>query len=181
MRLGIVSDTHGDAAAWETVAALFGTVDLVVHAGDVLYHGPRNPLVSGYRPPALVDLLNRLPYPLLVAQGNCDAPIDAALLNVPFQWPVLFLQYEGLRLLAHHGHQYSRDELLELARRWRVNLCVSGHTHLAQLERCGDLVWVNPGSPSLPKDERPTVALVEEGRVRLLHAATGEVLREEPL
>jgi len=182
-RLGVVSDTHGDALAWQRVAAFFGQVEMVIHAGDVLYHGPRNPLAAGYQPPELVNLLNALPYPLLIAKGNCDAPIDAAVLNVPLQSPVLFLQYEGLRLLAHHGHQYSPEELLDLARRWGAKVCITGHTHVPRVWRQEGVVLINPGSPSLPKGSppRPTAGLIADGKVQVVDVVTLEVLGEEPL
>ncbi|MBC7104732.1 MAG: phosphodiesterase, partial [Firmicutes bacterium] len=39
MRLGIVSDTHGDAGVWDRLlAGPFAGVDAICHAGDVLYH-----------------------------------------------------------------------------------------------------------------------------------------------
>ena len=158
-------------------------VDLVVHAGDVLYHGPRNPVVTGYQPPDLVSILNDLPYPLLVARGNCDAPVDASVLQVPLQSPVLFVQYEGLRLLAHHGHQYGQEDLLGMARRWRVHICVAGHTHVPKLECREGVIFINPGSPSLPKGipARPTAGLIADGTVQLVDVITREILGQERL
>ncbi len=35
-RMGVIADTHGDVEAWETAVRLWGPVDLIVHAGDVL-------------------------------------------------------------------------------------------------------------------------------------------------
>ena len=35
-RIGVIADTHGDLDAWETALGLWGPVDLIVHAGDVL-------------------------------------------------------------------------------------------------------------------------------------------------
>jgi len=42
MKIGIISDTHGCLETWEKVfTAYFQDSDLIIHAGDVLYHGPR--------------------------------------------------------------------------------------------------------------------------------------------
>ncbi|MGB9920977.1 MAG: phosphodiesterase [Moorellales bacterium] len=182
-RIGIISDTHGDAAAWRRATDCLGPVDLMIHAGDVLYHGPRNPLPAGYDPAELINLLTACPYPVLIAQGNCDAAVDAFVLPVPLQSPVVFLQWEGIRILAHHGHQYPPDQLLSLAERWGARLCISGHTHVAGLERRNGIICLNPGSPSLPMGTaaRPTVARLADHRVELLDVATGEVLVVETL
>jgi putative phosphoesterase len=182
-RIGIVSDTHGDAAAWRRVTDCLGPVELIIHAGDVLYHGPRNPLPSGYDPAELINLLSALPYPLLIAQGNCDAAVDAFVLPIPLQSPVVFLQWEGIRILAHHGHQYPPDKLLSLAQRWGAKLCISGHTHVPGLERRKGIVCLNPGSPSLPMGPvaRPTAARLVGSRLELLDVGTGEVLAAEAL
>ncbi len=76
-RLGIISDTHGNLRAWQAALAVWGEVDMILHAGDVLYHGPKNPLPEGYGPRELSEAMNASPVPLLFAQGNCDAEEDA--------------------------------------------------------------------------------------------------------
>ena len=50
-KIGILSDTHGSFPAWKRALELFGPeVKTVLHAGDVLYHGPRNSIPGGYTP-----------------------------------------------------------------------------------------------------------------------------------
>lgn len=56
-KIGVLSDTHGSFPAWRKALALFGPeVKTILHAGDVLYHGPRNSVPGGYTP---TDLLRR--------------------------------------------------------------------------------------------------------------------------
>ena len=55
MKIGIISDTHGHEMAWaHACERFFKGADLIVHAGDVLYHGPRNPMKADYNPAGLV-------------------------------------------------------------------------------------------------------------------------------
>jgi putative phosphoesterase len=165
MRIGIISDTHGDARAWQRVmTGPFQGVDLIIHAGDILYHGPRNPLTAGYDPPAVAGLINACPVPVVFARGNCDAAVDQLMINYPVQAPYAFVQIDKVRVLAHHGDGLDRAEMLRLARLYQASLFICGHTHLPVLERDGEVVLVNPGSPSLPKgDGRATVGLLECG------------------
>ena len=49
MLLGVLSDTHGSVTAWEkAVAWPLAASDVIVHGGDIFYHGTRNPLPEGY-------------------------------------------------------------------------------------------------------------------------------------
>ena len=165
MKIGVISDTHGDATGWQRVMETqFHDVDLIIHAGDILYHGPRNPLVEGYNPPELASLINSCPVPVLFARGNCDADVDQLMLNYPVQTPYVFLQVGNLRIMAHHGDGFDWEEMLRLSRLYGAKLFISGHTHIPVLEHAGEVILLNPGSPSLPKGEgRPTVAVLDYG------------------
>lgn len=186
-RIGVISDTHGDLAGWEkAIRGPLSDADCIVHAGDLLYHGPKNPMVAGYDPPALAEAFNALRLPLIVARGNCDSDVDQLVVNVPIHSPYAFLQFEGLRLLAHHGDGLDDARKRHLAAQWRIAVFVTGHTHLRMLERIGDTVMLNPGSPSIPKsdgtfDPVPTVAVVEPAIVRIWDLHSGAVVGELPL
>lgn len=182
MKIGVISDTHGDAAAWQKAWAAFGPeVELVIHAGDVLYHGPRNPLPGGYGPADLAALLNACPVPVVAARGNCDAPIDEELLNFPLQAPLAFCRWEGLGILVCHGHQ-AQFAPEQVARRLGASVVISGHTHIPRLESKGEILFLNPGSPSLPKGEKPgpTVAWLGDGEAVVFDLEGGEVIMRQP-
>ena len=59
MKIGIISDTHGHEGAWTRAYEKFFTgADLILHAGDVAYHGPRNPMKADYNPMGLIERIN---------------------------------------------------------------------------------------------------------------------------
>lgn len=181
MKIGVISDTHGDVRAWrKVIEGVFKDAGLIIHAGDILYHGPRNPLVPGYNPPALSTLINSCPVPVLFAKGNCDAEVDQLMLDYPIQSPYVFMQLGNLRVMAHHGDGLDRDEALRLSRLYHAHLFISGHTHVPSLEEESGVVLLNPGSPSLPKgDGRPSVAAMECGEdsfsVKIIYIDDGTV------
>ncbi len=184
MRIGIISDTHGSVNAWVEALDLFAGVDLIIHAGDVLYHGPRNPLPESYEPSRLAALINDAPVPVIIARGNCDAEVDQVLVNWPLQAPYAFIQAGSLRLLVNHGHTMTTGQMLAEAQRNRANLFIYGHTHLPEVSRSGGVLLLNPGSPSLPKDEQKTatVAVADTGGgVRIIALKTRQVMAEASL
>lgn len=175
MKIGVISDTHGSLAAWKTAYEKYlKDTDLILHCGDVLYHGPRNPLPTGYDPAELAKELNSLATPLIIIKGNCDTEVDQMVLEYPLESPYAHLFLGKLRILALHGHGANPPVKVESG----YNLIISGHTHLPGIYKEDGLIRLNPGSPSLPKNEEkpPTIALIEEDRISLWNIDTGEEL-----
>ncbi len=155
MKIGVISDTHGSAAAFkEVVEGLFSDVDFIIHCGDICYHGARNPLPSGYDTSALARHINEISIPIAICKGNCDSEVDQMVIKHPIMSPYLIFQFGRLRILAHHGHLFSDQEISALTNVWGISLCISGHTHIPRLEKQGSTFFLNPGSPSLPKGEK---------------------------
>lgn len=163
MRIGVISDTHGGLKAWEEVMeGIFVGVDVILHSGDLFYHGVKNPLPERYDTVGLARGMAGLAVPLLVCKGNCDSEVDQLVIDVPLQSPYLLCQFEGLRILMHHGHLLADEEVQRLSSRWKVTVAISGHTHVPRLERQDTVVFLNPGSPALPKGEGiPTAARID--------------------
>ena len=98
MKLMIASDLHGSAAYTRRLLKLYrdtGCQRLVL-LGDLLYHGPRNPLPEGYEPPAVAKMLNDMADELLCVRGNCDAEVDQMVLHFPILSDSALLVLDGL-------------------------------------------------------------------------------------
>lgn len=181
MRLLIVSDLHGstESAAMTTHLARSLQPDACVLLGDVLYHGPRNPLPQTYNPHEAARLLSEMPAPMLALRGNCDAEVDTALLPFPLvenAW--LFI--DDLRILALHGHTLSLDAALRQGVAPGTAI-LSGHTHIPAAHSAEGLHWWNPGSISLPKENHPrSYGLYEDGQFTVLDAEGRPFLRHRP-
>ena len=182
MKIGIISDTHGHEMAWANACErFFKGADLILHAGDVLYHGPRNPMKADYNPAGLVARINSCDIPVVIAKGNCDSSVDASCIDLPIEAPYAYVVWEGLRIIVTHGDAVMTDEAKDaLARHLRADLFISGHIHTTILEKRGQTVFLNPGSAALSKreDGKNTIAVLEDGVIRILELATGDCLAE---
>lgn len=175
--IGIISDTHGSLNAWSKAWDVWQNPDLVIHVGDVLYHGPRNPLPEDYSPAELADAMNRCHVPLLIARGNCDADVDGMVLRWPLESRQVTLWWEDRLILVEHGEDFSAFR--ERALRCGATLAISGHTHVASVVREGKTLFLNPGSASLPKGKDPaSVARLDEEGITIL-TLDGDVLHRE--
>ena len=184
MTYGVISDTHGSFTAWKTALdGAFSGVDKIIHAGDVFYHGTRNPLPEGYDTLRLAEAINLCTIPLHIAIGNCDSEVDQMVCNVPIVHPFLMLNEGGVRVMVQHwqrGGAAERDELLE---RFSPHVFVTGHTHIPEMRIKGETLILNPGSPSLTKhpEGTKTVAKLELSADGTIRAAVLDVDSQEVL
>lgn len=183
MRIGVISDTHGNITAFRKALPHFEGVEMILHAGDVLYHPPRLPCSEGYDIPAFVEALNGLATPVIIAQGNCDPQVYEELLQMPVQSPYAYVSVNNLNILVNHGHTLTRAAMIDLARRYRADYFIFGHTHIPVLEAAGGCILINPGSPAIPKYEVngrlvPTVGLVTDSGARIIDIETGASIFE---
>ena len=85
MKLMFASDIHGSAYWAEKVVKRFEEeqADYLVLLGDILYHGPRNPLPKDYNPQAVIQLFNSIKDKIIAIRGNCDSEVDQMVLEFP--------------------------------------------------------------------------------------------------
>ncbi len=179
MNIGVISDTHGSITAWrEAYQKFLQNTDLIIHCGDVLYHGPRNPLPEGHDPKNLAVELNSLSKPLLIVQGNCDAEVDQMVLEYPLESPYSHIYTPDFKILAHHGHHWS-PETTPAKISSLYNIIISGHTHVPEIRRINQTIYLNPGSPALPKNEAktPTIALIEKNGIKIVDIRNGQTVQ----
>ncbi len=178
MLIGIIGDTHGSVPAWQAcLEGPFKNADKILHVGDVLYHGARNPLPPGYNPKELAELINQCPLPILAAKGNCDSEVDQMVLDIALQAPYFLSELPQGRVLVTHGHIYGEDMVDKMAGRFKIKIWLSGHTHIPRLEKRRGCIFLNPGSPALPKGKkaRRSAALLSLADIKLIDLDSGEV------
>ena len=121
--------------------------------------------------------------PLVIAGGNCDSDIDQMVVNRPLQTPYACCWLEGLRILVHHGHMISPEELPPYISKDTCDVFISGHTHVAGISRNSGVLCLNPGSPSLSKTGGgiPTIGWIEGGSVRIIRLDTGATTEQQQI
>lgn len=154
MKLLIASDLHGSAHYCRKLLDFFHTqgADRLLLLGDLLYHGPRNPLPAEYDTQAVAAMLNGISDKLICVRGNCDADVDQLVLDFPILAEHALLSMDGVTLFATHGHTYGPENPPPLS---AGDYLLCGHIHLPVCRRIGEITYLNPGSTSLPKEGTP--------------------------
>ena len=155
MKIGLISDTHGDLAAFEKAYEILKDSDLIMHSGDLFYHGLYNSIKDSYNPLELSKLINKIKKPVIFSRGNCDSEVDQLAVDFNILDPVRIFYLNENIIYLHHGHKKKDEDLIDLSKKFRFNIVVSGHTHIYRAEKKENIIFVNPGSPSLPKDGNP--------------------------
>ena len=151
MKLLIASDIHGSAACCQKLLERVADEkpDRILLLGDLLYHGPRNPLPEAYDCPRVYAMLNGLKDRVLAVRGNCDCEVDQMVLDFPILADYALLEIEGVSIYATHGHLWNEAHLPPMA---PGTVLLHGHTHVPVCTDHGSYVYMNPGSVSIPKE-----------------------------
>lgn len=179
MKIGIISDLHGYPEILKRALFILDDCDLILCAGDIIYHGPRNPILKGYNPLGIVDTIKNSKVPILFVRGNCDCDVDEMVLEIPVILPMVFYEAEGVKFMVLHGHNVDEKRLREIAEYYHVDILITGHTHIRKFEKEQNAIFVNPGSISLPKgDGIPSLAVYEKGEVSFINVDDGSVIEK---
>lgn len=167
MKIMVASDIHGSALYCRRMLERFDEegADKLLLLGDLLYHGPRNPLPEEYNPKAVAEMLNARKQQILCVRGNCDGEVDQMMLEFPIMADYCILSVGSRMVFATHGHHHNENSLPMLQ---EGDILLHGHTHIPVLEDRGAYMLANPGSVTLPKQESVRgYLLLEEGLLTL--------------
>lgn len=179
MKLLIASDLHGSAHFCRLLLEAFRRerADRMVLLGDLLYHGPRNPLPEDYDTKAVTALLNGVASQLLCVRGNCDSEVDQMVLEFPVLADYAVLPVGRRLIYATHGHIYHVKNLPPLA---PGDVLLHGHTHVPAWTEFGQgNLYLNPGSVSIPKENSPhSYMTLEENTMQWKELESSAVFHE---
>lgn len=173
MKLMIASDLHGSVHYCRLLLNAFRMeqADRLILLGDLLYHGPRNPLPLEYDTQTVAAMLNEVADKLLCVRGNCDADVDQLVLNFPILAENAWISADGATMFATHGHNLGPDNIPPLQ---PGSYLLCGHIHLPVCQKLNQLAYLNPGSTSLPKEGMPhSYMLFESGTFSWYDLETG--------
>ncbi len=147
--VGLISDTHVPKRAAkipQKVFDIFQNVDFIVHAGDLVEL-------------SVIDELEQAA-PVLAVHGNMDSP--QANESLPtlnslkiFDWKIGVMHDPD----ALNGS----DKMRYIAEENAFNVLVYGHTHTPRIKWEGEILFINPGSPTDPASflNKPSVGLLQ--------------------
>jgi putative phosphoesterase len=178
MRVGLVSDIHGNLLALDAVLAELEheRLDRLVCLGDICFGPQAHECLARIRDVGCPVVLGNWDSWSINGFPPADDPVGIMLYEIGAWWaqqltpddhafvgtfvPTLELPLEGSRMLCFHGSPQSfsdwifattpDDELETMFDGVDAPVLVGGHTHLQLLRRFGHALIVNPGSIGQP-------------------------------
>ena len=175
MKLMFASDIHGDASCCQRMLDCFDAeqAEKLILLGDLLYHGPRNDLPPDYAPKKVIELLNARKEQLLCVRGNCDTEVDQMVLQFPILADYAAIFERGRMWFLTHGHVYTQQKMPPVA---PGTILIHGHTHVQTVTEQGGIVYLNPGSVTIPKEGNPKSYMIYEDGLFTIRTMDGEIL-----
>lgn len=165
MKVLVFSDIHGSAEAAVLIRKIINKIkpDRIILLGDLL-HGASE---GGSEVPTL---LRRYANIITAVRGNGDYESDEELLLFSLPRFASF-DFEGHSCHLSHHPQYAISFP-------PGDIVMNGHTHVKKLESVAGVIYLNPGSCALPRDECTSYALLENGVVALFRLSDMKMLSQ---
>ena len=144
MRLLVLSDTHGRPALIDRILRREKTAKEVFFLGDVV--SDIEEIMPGYPDRSFH-----------IVHGNCDYLSSYPLFDI--------VEYPLATVFFTHGHKhlvkYGTDGILEAAKNVGANIALYGHTHISAIDYKDGVYLINSGSLALPRDGKPSYAVID--------------------
>lgn len=135
MKIGIVSDSHGDLYMFDRVMSCLSDSDAIIHLGDHYED--------------IIKINEKYNKNIIYIAGNNDLDRDGSLSEK-------IITIENIKILLTHGHKYGvyygLNKLFYRAKELDCSLVLYGHTHRQCYEEVENITFFNPGSTSYPRD-----------------------------
>ena len=173
MKVLVVSDTHGnlDHIKYVLDSTIPHGIEAVLHCGDYVTDAR---LLQKFYPQVEVYYV----------YGNCDVGFGGENTTV--------VTLEEVPIYMTHGHRYGvkwgeYDELVIDAIAHEAKVAICGHSHVAHLQLLDDILVMNPGSATLPRDSSyPSYGVLEleKGKVKnatIMQITEGGIVVQHPI
>ena len=166
MKYLVFSDLHGDYLSCQRIIEEFKkyNCDKFIFLGDLLYHGPRNDLPSGYDTKKVVELLKPYKDKFIWIKGNCDAEVDEMITEMTNDTNVSMV-INGINFLFTHGHHlFSKYPDLNIK---KATVVVYGHYHKFEHKIIDEICYLNIGSCSIPRDNNKQYGILDKDKITI--------------
>jgi uncharacterized protein len=152
MLVAVLSDCHDNIWTLKTVLAEIQNAGAAIFCGDFCAPFSLKMMADGFTGPIHSVLGNNDGDVYLLSSTAGRAP------NVTLYQPVAKLELDGRRIAIAHYPEVGEA----LARSGQFDAVFSGHTHRAQIETIGTVLWANPGE-IMGRFGKPTYGLYDTG------------------
>lgn len=175
MKIGFISDTHGGYEEFLKGLDIFGDIDYIVHTGDVLGYGMSGECPLSFHIKGMSNIY--------IVRGNGDYYDSEKILDRKLEYQKGYnFKKDGVsvRILASHSHKEGVYSLINKGIYENYDILAYGHSHVKHLEKINNLIVINPGSPTLPRDYVASVGLLDTkiNKIMLIRLSDKSIIKQ---
>lgn len=145
MKIAVISDTHGNIERCMNELKRVNNIDLIIHLGDNTSDAKN-----------IADILQ---IETIYVKGNCDFYDNSSPYNRT-------IDVDNKKIFITHGHKYGvklgLNTIYYAGKEMSADIVLFGHSHSPVLVEYDNILFMNPGSASLPRaGSKRSIGLVE--------------------
>lgn len=174
MKILFISDIHGIDINLRKIESIVDNekINKLVVLGDLYYAGPLYNKKYDVNSNNVKDILTKYSDKIICLRGNCDSDVDVKVSDFPICNNLSLICIDGLDIYLTHGNEYN----LEKNKKFNRNgILVYGHEHIPYIKKKGDMLYINVGSISLPRDNNKSTYMIYENRKFTIYDIEGNI------
>lgn len=174
MKILFISDIHGITHNLKYIEEKIQKlkIDKLVCLGDLYYAGPTYDNKYPVNSKAVHEFLTKYTDILICMRGNCDSPVDIKASDFPINEGVSLINVDNIDIYITHGNEYNYEKNRKFNRK---GVLVYGHEHIPYIKENDDMVYINVGSISLPKNDIASYAIYEKKKFTIYDIKNNEI------
>jgi len=166
MKIVFLSDIHGLTDNFIKIQPIIDGCQKIFVLGDSFNASPSR-IRGNYNPDYLIDYFNKNKDKIIYIEGNCDQQFELDKLKFEVHHQYQF-EIDGYKINLIHSpngfHKLNDNEIL-----------IFGHTHIPEISKMHNSLYINPGSVSLPRNEKASY-LIYENKTFYIKSIDGETI-----
>ena len=156
MKYMVISDIHGNINCLNKVLDIYRKEECskLLILGDLFNYG-----IDYYRED-IINRLNLMSDNIIAVSGNCDNNI----IGIKFAMPYINkTNLNNKDILLTHGHLYEKEYLSS----FDIDIVFIGHSHIANIEKVNNKLFINPGSISKSRKGNNSFIIVNDNIITI--------------
>lgn len=176
MKILFISDIHGIPENLRYIEKIIidKKIDKLVVLGDLYYNDLPYTEENDSNAQKVKGFLNKYANILICMRGNCDSIVDVMSSEFLIIDGLSLIYIDDLNIYLNHGHIYNKNK----NKCFNKGILVYGHEHIPYIERKDNMVYINVGSISLPRDGNDPTYMIYENKTFTIYDIYNNVLKQ---
>lgn len=175
MKALFISDIHGIYQNLEYIENIIKKekIEKLIVLGDLYYCGPTYSYIYEVNSQKVKDFLTKHRDILICMKGNCDSDVDLKVSDFPICNNLSLLYIDNINIYITHGNEYNQEKNSKFNSK---DVLVYGHEHIPYIKKNNDMIYINVGSISLPRNNNKPTYMIYENKTFTIYNIDEQVV-----